>query len=93
MIQRSASAPISSETIHRPMWTSTWRAVIFILSATSIWCLLAEFYGLCSMRTFIGYALIPSTLATNCAHLIFGIALGLLCRKLARAGTTRAVLA
>lgn len=28
----------------------------------SIWCLLAEFYGLCSMRTFTLYVLIPATL-------------------------------
>ena len=45
-----------------PMWTPAWRFAIFMLSATSIWCLLAEFYGLCSMRTFTGYVLIPSSL-------------------------------
>lgn len=42
-------------------WTLPGRAVVFFLSATSIWCLLAEFYGLCSMRTFTFYVLIPAT--------------------------------
>lgn len=42
-------------------WTPAWRAVVFFLSATSIWCLLAEFYGLCTMRTFAIYVLIPAT--------------------------------
>ena len=44
-------------------WTLPGRAVVFFLSATSIWCLLAEFYGLCSMRTFTIWVLIPSTIA------------------------------
>jgi hypothetical protein len=42
-------------------WTPAGRALVFYLSAMSIWCLLAEFYGLCSMRTFTLYALIPAT--------------------------------
>jgi hypothetical protein len=33
-------------------WTVPGRLIVFTLAATSIWCLLAEFYGLCSMRTF-----------------------------------------
>src|SRR3954454_20240955 len=44
-------------------WTRGGRAIVFFLSATSIWCLLAEFYGLCSMRTFTLWILIPSTIA------------------------------
>ena len=44
-------------------WTPAGRALVFFLSAMSIWCLLAEFYGLCSMRTFTLYALIPATAA------------------------------
>jgi hypothetical protein len=44
-------------------WTLPGRALIFFLSATSIWCLLAEFYGLCSMRTFTFWILIPSSIA------------------------------
>ena len=43
-------------------WTWLGRAIVFFLSATSIWCLLAEFYKLCSMRMFTFWVLIPSTL-------------------------------
>ena len=42
-------------------WTLPGRLVVFTLSATSIWCLLAEFYGLCSMRTFTFFVLFPAT--------------------------------
>ncbi|MDB5302007.1 MAG: hypothetical protein JWO87_3670 [Phycisphaerales bacterium] len=42
-------------------WTPAGRAVVFVLAAASIWCLLAEFYGLCSMRAFTLYILIPAT--------------------------------
>jgi hypothetical protein len=42
-------------------WTPLGRAVTFFLAATSIWCLLAEFYGLCSMRTFTFAVLVPAT--------------------------------
>ena len=35
---------------------------MFVLAAASIWCLLAEFYGLCSMRTFTFAVLIPATI-------------------------------
>ena len=41
-------------------WTPSGRAVVFALSAMSIWCLLSEFYGLCSMRTFTFFILIPA---------------------------------
>jgi hypothetical protein len=43
-------------------WTPEGRTLVFILSAASIWCLLAEFYGLCSMRAFTFVVLIPATL-------------------------------
>ena len=43
-------------------WTPSGRAIVFVLSAASIWCLLAEFYHLCSMRTFTLWILIPSTI-------------------------------
>jgi len=39
------------------------RMLVFFLAATSIWCLLAEMYGLCDMRTFTLFILIPATLA------------------------------
>jgi hypothetical protein len=42
-------------------WSGPARLVVFVLSATSIWCLLAEFYGLCDMRTFTFAILIPAT--------------------------------
>jgi hypothetical protein len=44
-------------------WSWPARFVVFTLSATSIWCLLAEFYGLCDMRTFTFWILIPATVA------------------------------
>jgi hypothetical protein len=34
---------------------------VFTLAASSIWCLLAEFYNLCSMRTFTFAVLCPAT--------------------------------
>ena len=33
-------------------WTPSARGIAFVLGGTSIWCLLAEFYGLCPMRLF-----------------------------------------
>lgn len=44
-------------------WNWPSRAIVFLLAATSIWCLLAEFYGLCSMRLFTFWILIPATAA------------------------------
>ncbi len=44
-------------------WTPTGRVVVFMLSAASIWCLLAEMYGLCDMRTFFIAILLPATIA------------------------------
>ena len=41
-------------------WTLPGRALVFVLAASSIWCLLAEFYGLCSMQTFTFYVSIPA---------------------------------
>src|SRR5947208_3649411 len=53
------------EQVHLPavlQWTPAGRALVFFLSASSIWCLLAEFYGLCSMRSFTIWILIPATI-------------------------------
>ena len=44
-------------------WTAAGRLLVFALSSTSIWCLLAEFYSLCSMRTFVFAFFLPSTVA------------------------------
>src|SRR4051794_18166284 len=56
------SSPSASTLPPVLQWTPPGRAVVFFLSASSIWCLLAEFYGLCSMRTFTLWILIPATL-------------------------------
>ncbi|CAN5496899.1 hypothetical protein BH10PLA1_BH10PLA1_03640 [soil metagenome] len=42
-------------------WTWQGRTLVFFLSAASIWCLLAEMYHLCDMRTFTFAILIPAT--------------------------------
>src|ERR1051326_4268212 len=42
-------------------WTWQGRLAVFALSAMSIWCLLAEFYGLCSMQLFTFAILVPAT--------------------------------
>src|SRR4051794_21627578 len=49
-------------------WTAPGRLLIFVLAATSIWCLLAEMYHLVDMRTFFYAILVPST------ALLYGIA-------------------
>jgi hypothetical protein len=49
-------------------WTAPGRMLVFVLAATSIWCLLAEMYNLCDMRTFFYSILLPSTV------LLYGIA-------------------
>jgi hypothetical protein len=59
----------AQEKLHGPIrglpkpcrWTWRERALVFVLSATSIWSLLADFYGLCSMRAFAVRVLIPAT--------------------------------
>src|SRR2546421_10848767 len=68
----------------RTFWTPPCRAAIFLLAATSIWCLLAEFYGLCSMRVFTFRILVPSTL--------FLYALAILDRFIGDRRTWRAVM-
>jgi hypothetical protein len=50
-------------------WTASGRAVVFVLSATSIWCLLAEMYHLVSMQAFFYTILPPATV------LLYGIAI------------------
>jgi len=44
-------------------WSLPARVVVFVLAATSIWCLLAEFYGLCAMQWFTFAILIPANAA------------------------------
>ncbi len=54
-------------------WTPPGRFLVFILAATSIWCLLAEFYGLCSMRTFTFAILLPATAALLALAVLDGL--------------------
>lgn len=44
-------------------WTPPTRLLVFALSASSIWCLLAEMYRLVDMRTFFYAILLPATAA------------------------------
>ena len=58
------STPQRLSTLPAPFgWTWQGRLLVFTLAAMSIWCLLAEFYGLCSMRTFTLAVLLPATAA------------------------------
>ena len=43
-------------------WSLPFRILVFSLASSSIWCLLAEFYGLCSMRTFTLFVSLPALL-------------------------------
>jgi hypothetical protein len=43
-------------------WSWQGRTIVFLLSATSIWCLLADFYHLCDMQTFTAWVLVPATI-------------------------------
>jgi hypothetical protein len=49
---------------NRPLigWTPFWRAVVFVLSAMSIWCLLVDFYSIVSMRVFTLYVFVPAAI-------------------------------
>src|SRR5215475_2356040 len=44
-------------------WNAQGRFLVFILAASSIACLLADFYGLCPMRIFTPFIFLPATLA------------------------------
>jgi len=57
-------SPVSPKTRRLPavlQWTAPGRLLIFVLAATSIWCLLAEMYHLVDMRTFFYAILLPTT--------------------------------
>jgi len=41
-------------------WSASGRTIVFLLAATSIGSLLAEFYGLLSMRAFVGWVFLPA---------------------------------
>ena len=61
--------PVTSSRLPSALqWTGPGRTIVFLLSATSIWCLLAEMYNITDMRTFFFTILLPATL------LLYGIA-------------------
>lgn len=41
-------------------WTTGGRGVVFLLAASSIACLLADFYGLCPMKLFTSFVFLPA---------------------------------
>src|SRR5262245_21541166 len=41
-------------------WTAGGRWIVFLLAASSIACLLVDFYGLCPMRLFTPYIFLPA---------------------------------
>jgi len=43
-----------------PQWTVRWRLIVFLLAATSLACLLADFYGICSMKLFTVAVFLPA---------------------------------
>src|SRR6266702_7495086 len=44
-------------------WNARGRWLVFALAASSIACLLADFYGLCPMRIFTPFIFLPALLA------------------------------
>lgn len=47
----------------RKLWSPAGRTVVFALAASSIACLLADFYRLCPMRTFTLFIFLPASFA------------------------------
>ena len=44
-------------------WNAQGRCVVFVLAASSIACLLVDFYGLCPMRIFTPFVFLPALVA------------------------------
>src|SRR6266540_314777 len=49
--------------LRRNYWEARGRWLVFVLAASSIACLLADFYGLCPMRIFTPFIFLPALLA------------------------------
>ena len=49
--------------LRRNYWEARGRWLVFVLAASSIACLLADFYGLCLMRIFTPFIFLPALLA------------------------------
>jgi hypothetical protein len=51
-----------AETFRVNYWNTRGRWIVFVLAASSIACLLADFYGLCPMRLFTPFIFLPALL-------------------------------
>ena len=51
-----STIPVSA----RGHWTAGGRCIVFLLAASSIACLLFDFYGLCPMRVFTPFIFLPA---------------------------------
>ena len=49
--------------LRKNYWNASGRCLIFALAASSIACLLADFYDLCPMRIFTPFIFLPALLA------------------------------
>src|SRR3989475_7503472 len=49
--------------LRKKHWNARGRWLVFVLAASSIACLLADFYGLCPMRIFTPFIFLPALLA------------------------------
>lgn len=59
----SVSKSTRMTTAKKSHWTALGRCCVFILAASSIACLLFDFYGLCPMRLFTVFFFLPALLA------------------------------
>src|SRR5579859_3047935 len=46
-----------------PYWHGGGRIIVFLLASSSLGCLLADFYGVCSMRVFTLMVFLPAAAA------------------------------
>ena len=51
-------------------WSPAWRITVFLLASTSLGCLMADFYGICPMRTFAVAIFVPA-LVVLCGLVVF----------------------
>lgn len=57
---------VMDESIANPIktfWAARGRCLVFLLAFSSIGCLLADFYGLCAMKTFVCFIFLPALAA------------------------------
>jgi len=54
---------ITTVALRKNYWDARGRWLVFVLAASSIACLLADFYGLCPMRIFTPFIFLPALLA------------------------------